>query len=145
MLPKIYNYVCNVVKQVEGESSRVMPHYAQYILGLLKLIVFVSAFYMCSYLTGSCTVEPSEGQSLDTIFNITCSGWNSSDASPIIYEFQYTLQNSLHGILYKGNMSSFLTVLICGISTIKTVITDVNGTVIETEVNILVRVVCLLY
>lgn len=88
-----------------------------------------------------CTIEPPEGRSLNTTFNITCSGWNSQNSSPLTYEFGYTLQNGLRAILYQGNMSSFHTVLIRAISTIKTAIRDANRTLMEKELNVLVRVI----
>ena len=86
-----------------------------------------------------CAIEPSEGQSLKTIFNINCNGWNSSSSSPLRYEFWYTLQSGLHGLLYKGNMSSFQTVLIHAISTVRALISDDNGTAVDKELNVSVR------
>ena len=88
-----------------------------------------------------CTIEPTEGQSLNTTFNITCSAWNSPNSSPLTYEFGYTLQNGLRAILYQGNTNSFHTVLIRAISTIKTSIRDANRTLMEKELNVSVRII----
>lgn len=89
--------------------------------------------------TGSCTIEPSVGHSLNTTFNINCSGWNSL-YPPLRYEFRYTLQNGLHGLLYKGHKGVYRTVLIRGISAIKALVIDSNGIAKEFQLNVSVRV-----
>ena len=100
---------------------------------------FNKLIYWFTSQIAKCVIQPSEGQSLTTTFRINCSGWSSSCSRPSAYEFQYTLQNGLHGILHKGNMSSFSTILIHGISTIVTTIRFVNGTAIKQELDVLVR------
>lgn len=111
---------------------------------LLRLLFFVFVLllillYIVYLLSAECTIEPSRGQSLDTIFNITCSGWTSPPQ--LIYEFRYTLGNGLQGRLYQGNTSSFRTVLIRNISSIQTLVRDGNRTVGETALNVSVRVI----
>ena len=54
---------------------------------------------------GTCSVTPSNGTSLKTVFNLSCSDWES-DSSPLSYRFQYQLQNGLHGLLYDSSSSS---------------------------------------
>ena len=51
---------------------------------------------------GTCSITPSNGTSLKTVFNLSCSDWKS-DRSPLSYRFQYRLQNGLHGLLYDGS------------------------------------------
>ncbi|KAJ7382454.1 hypothetical protein OS493_034891 [Desmophyllum pertusum] len=88
--------------------------------------------------SGSCAIEPSEGQSLNTTFNITCFGWNSSH-SPLRYEFLYTLQNGLRGVLYQGSEGVYRTVLISTISVIEALVIDVNGNTKEVKLNVSVH------
>ncbi|XP_020630882.1 polycystic kidney disease 1-related protein-like [Orbicella faveolata] len=54
---------------------------------------------------GTCSITPSNGTSLKTVFNLSCSDWES-DSTPLSYLFQYQLQNGLHGLLYNGSSSS---------------------------------------
>ena len=54
---------------------------------------------------GTCSITPSNGTSLKTVFNLSCSDWES-DSTPLSYLFQYQLQNGLHGLLYNGSNSS---------------------------------------
>ena len=54
---------------------------------------------------GTCSITPSNGTSLKTYFNLSCSDWES-DSNPLSYRFQYQLQNGLHGLLYDGSNSS---------------------------------------
>ena len=54
---------------------------------------------------GTCSITPSNGTSLKTVFNLNCSDWES-DSTPLSYLFQYQLQNGLHGLLYYGSGSS---------------------------------------
>ena len=54
---------------------------------------------------GTCSITPSNGTSLMTVFNLSCSDWES-DSKPLSYRFQYQLQNGLHGLLYDGSNSS---------------------------------------
>ena len=54
---------------------------------------------------GTCSITPSNGISLETVFNLSCSDWES-DSNPLSYRFQYQLQNGLHGLLYDGSNSS---------------------------------------
>ena len=54
---------------------------------------------------GTCSITPSNGTSLKTNFNLSCSDWES-DSNPLSYRFQYQLQNGLHGLLYDGSNSS---------------------------------------
>ena len=54
---------------------------------------------------GTCSISPSNGTSLKTNFNLSCSDWES-DSNPLSYRFQYQLQNGLHGLLYDGCNSS---------------------------------------
>ena len=54
---------------------------------------------------GTCSITPSNGTSLKTVFNLSCSDWES-DSSPLSYRFQYQLQNGLHGLLYDGSSNS---------------------------------------
>ena len=54
---------------------------------------------------GTCFISPSNGTSLKTNFNLSCSDWES-DSNPLSYRFQYQLQNGLHGLLYDGSNSS---------------------------------------
>ena len=54
---------------------------------------------------GTCSISPSNGTSLKTNFNLSCSDWES-DSNPLSYRFQYQLQNGLHGLLYDGSNSS---------------------------------------
>ena len=54
---------------------------------------------------GTCSITPSNGTSLKTNFNLSCSHWES-DSNPLSYKFQYQLQNGLHGLLYDGSNSS---------------------------------------
>ena len=54
---------------------------------------------------GTCSITPSNGTSLKTVFNLSCSDWQS-DSTPLSYLFQYQLQNDLHGLLYYGSGSS---------------------------------------
>jgi len=53
---------------------------------------------------GTCSITPSNGTSLETVFNLSCSDWES-DSIPLSYLFQYQLQNGLHGLLYHGSRS----------------------------------------
>ena len=55
---------------------------------------------------GTCSITPSNGTSLKTVFILNCSDWES-DSSPLSYRFQYQLQNGLHGLLYEGSSNSF--------------------------------------
>ena len=62
--------------------------------------------FIASPLTrGTCSITPSNGISLETVFNLSCSDWES-DSNPLSYRFQYQLQNGLHGLLYDGSNSS---------------------------------------
>ena len=54
---------------------------------------------------GTCSITPSNGTSLMTVFNLSCSDWES-ESKPLSYRFQYQLQNGLHGLLYDGSNSS---------------------------------------
>ena len=54
---------------------------------------------------GTCSITPSNGTSLKTNFNLSCSDWKS-DSNPLSYRFQYQIQNGLHGLLYDGSDSS---------------------------------------
>ena len=54
---------------------------------------------------GTCSITPSNGTSLMTVFKLSCSDWES-DSNPLSYRFQYQLQNGLHGLLYDGSNSS---------------------------------------
>ena len=54
---------------------------------------------------GTCSITPSNGTSLETVFNLSCSDWES-DSTPLSYLFQYQLQNGLHGVLYNDSSSS---------------------------------------
>ena len=49
---------------------------------------------------GTCSITPSNGTSLMTVFKLSCSDWES-DSNPLSYRFQY-----LHGLLYDGSNSS---------------------------------------
>jgi len=54
---------------------------------------------------GTCSITPSNGTSLKTVFNLSCSDWES-DSNPLSYRFQYQLQNGLHGLLFDSSSSS---------------------------------------
>ena len=49
---------------------------------------------------GTCSITPSNGTSLKTNFNLSCSDWES-DSKPLSYRFQY-----IYGLLYDGSNSS---------------------------------------
>ena len=49
---------------------------------------------------GTCSITPSNGTSLKTNFNLSCTDWES-DSKPLSYRFQY-----LHGLLHDGSNSS---------------------------------------
>ena len=88
-----------------------------------------------------CTIEPSNGTSLDTKFNITCSVGNSPKPLHSTYEFGYNLPNGLHVILYSGNRSSFRTELISHVSSVETIIRDAKGSLtLKRELNVSVRI-----
>ena len=53
---------------------------------------------------GTCSITPSNGTSLKTVFNLSCSDWES-ESTPLSYLFRYQLQNGLHGLLYYGSSS----------------------------------------
>ena len=50
---------------------------------------------------GTCSITPSNGISMKTDFNLTCSHWKS-DSTPLSYQFQYRLENGLYSMLYDG-------------------------------------------
>ena len=54
---------------------------------------------------GTCSITPSNGTSLMTVFKLSCSDWES-DSNSLSYRFQYQIQNGLHGLLYDGSNSS---------------------------------------
>jgi len=54
---------------------------------------------------GTCSITPSNGTSLKTVFNLSCSDWES-DSIPLSYLVRYQLQDGLHGLLYNGSNSS---------------------------------------
>jgi len=54
---------------------------------------------------GTCSITPSNGTSLKTVFNLSCNDWES-DSNPLSYRFQYQLQHGLHGLLYDGASNS---------------------------------------
>ena len=62
---------------------------------------------------GTCSITPSNGTSLKTDFNLSCSDWES-DSNPLSYRFQYQLQNGLHGMLYDGSSNSVSSLLPSG-------------------------------
>ena len=59
---------------------------------------------------GTCSITPSNGTSLETVFNLSCSDWKS-DSTPLSYRFQYQLQNGLYGLLYDGSNSAVSSLL----------------------------------
>ena len=81
---------------------------------------------------GTCSITPSNGISLKTVFKLSCSDWES-DSNPLSYRFQYRLQNGLYGLLYDGPNSSVSSWLPSGNSpsnyTVKVIVTvtDKNG------------------
>ena len=93
---------------------------------------------------GTCSITPSNGTSLKTVFNLSCSDWKS-DSTPLSYRFQYQLQNGLYGLLYNGSNSSVNSWLPTGqlswnyIGNFNVTVTDKNGVSAPT-VNLSVRV-----
>ena len=75
---------------------------------------------------GTCFITPSTGTSLETVFNLSCSGWESN-STPLSYLFQYELQNGLHGLLYNGSNSSVNSTLPFGKLPFNVTVTDKNG------------------
>ena len=75
---------------------------------------------------GTCSITPSNGTSLKTVFNLNCSDWDS-DSAPLSYLFQYQLQNGLHGLLYNGSNSSVNSRLPSGKLSFNVTVTDKNG------------------
>ena len=62
---------------------------------------------------GTCTIEPSSGISLRTYFNLSCSGWTSSN-TPLSYQFQYQLYNGLTSVVYHAINTSIVSRLPSG-------------------------------
>ena len=93
---------------------------------------------------GTCSITPSNGTSLKTVFNLSCSDWES-DSTPLSYRFQYQLQNGLYGLLYNGANSSVNSWLPSGklswnyIVNFNVTVTDKNGVSAPT-VNLSVQV-----
>jgi len=54
---------------------------------------------------GTCSITPSNGTSVETYFNLSCSDWKSV-STPLSYLFQYQVQDGLHGLLYNGSNNS---------------------------------------
>ena len=75
---------------------------------------------------GTCSITPSNGTSLKTDFNLSCSDWES-DSTPLSYLFQYELQNGLHVLLYNGSNSSVNSWLPSGKLSFNVTVTDKNG------------------
>jgi len=75
---------------------------------------------------GACSITPSYGTSLKTVFNLSCSDWES-DSTPLSYRFQYQLQDGLHGLLYDGSNSSVNSWLPSGKLSFIFTVTDKNG------------------
>ena len=50
---------------------------------------------------GTCSITPSNGFSLKTEFNLSCSDFKSYNTPPF-YQFQYRLENGLYSMLYDG-------------------------------------------
>ena len=61
---------------------------------------------------GVCHVTPSSGLSLSTSFRITCSNWTAD--GPLMFKFQYQLENGFHGVAYHGRNNSISTLLPSG-------------------------------
>jgi len=93
---------------------------------------------------GTCSITPSNGTSLETYFNLSCSDWESV-STPLSYLFQYQVQDGLHGLLYNGSNNSINSWLPSGkLSWNYTVkcsvtVTDKNGVCAPT-VNLFVQV-----
>ena len=62
---------------------------------------------------GTCSIEPSSGISLRTYFNLSCSGWSSSN-TPLSYQFRYQLSNSFNNVVYHGLNTSVVSLLPSG-------------------------------
>jgi len=75
---------------------------------------------------GACSITPSYGTSLKTVFKLSCSDWES-DSTPLSYRFQYQLQDGLHGLLYNGSNSSVNSWLPSGKGSFNVTVTDKNG------------------
>lgn len=61
---------------------------------------------------GVCHITPSNGSSLSTSFRITCSNWTAD--GPLMFKFQYQLENGFHGVAYHGRNNSISTLLPSG-------------------------------
>ena len=95
---------------------------------------------------GTCSITPSNGTSLKTVFNLSCSDWES-DSNPLSYRFQYQLQNGLHGLLFDGSSSSVSSWLPTGslpwnyAVKVNVTVTDKNGVSAPT-IHLCVQVQC---
>ena len=109
-----------------------------------RLVVFVQTMHgqqgmsACDISTsspptgGTCSITPSNGTSLETVFTLSCSDWES-DSNPLSYWFQYQLQNGLHRMLYDGSSNSVSSYLPSGnlswnyIVKVNVTVTNKNG------------------
>ena len=93
---------------------------------------------------GTCSITPSNGTSLETVFNLSCSDWES-EGTPLSYLYQYQIQDGLHRLLYNGSNSSVNSWLPSGITSwnytvnFNVTVTDKNGVSAPT-VNLSVQV-----
>ena len=93
---------------------------------------------------GTCSITPSNGTSLKTVFNLSCSDWKS-DSIPLSYRFQYQLKNGLHGLLYDGPSSSVTSWLPSGDSSgnhtvvVNVTVSDKNGVSAPTVLSVQVK------